>query len=76
MQVSYLAQYSALNMEVTCDSKTSLDFQRTARRYITENITLPLYASHGRNIWLDGGKPCFTQFGSNLYWLVKLLSWK
>jgi hypothetical protein len=32
--------YSTLKMEAACSSKTSVDFQRTTRRYITEYGTL------------------------------------
>jgi hypothetical protein len=32
--------YSALKMEVLCPSETSVDFQRTARRFISEDIAL------------------------------------
>jgi hypothetical protein len=31
---------STLNMEATCSSETSADFQRTTRRYIPVNMTL------------------------------------
>jgi hypothetical protein len=30
-------------MEATCSVETSLDFQRTARRYVPEDGTLPNY---------------------------------
>jgi hypothetical protein len=32
--------YSTLKMEATCCSETSVDFQRTTRRYIPEDSTL------------------------------------
>jgi hypothetical protein len=35
-----LAYSSNLKMEATCSSETSVDFQRTARRYIPEDKTL------------------------------------
>jgi hypothetical protein len=35
-----LAYSSTLKMEVTCSSETSVDFQRTTRRYIPEERTL------------------------------------
>jgi hypothetical protein len=38
--VSCLAYSSNLRMEATCSSETSVDFQRTARRYIPEDRTL------------------------------------
>jgi hypothetical protein len=38
--VSCLAYFSTLKMEATCSSATSVDFQRTARRYIPEDRTL------------------------------------
>jgi hypothetical protein len=42
MLVSCLAYSSTLNMETTCFSETSVDFQRTIRRYIPEDRTLRL----------------------------------
>jgi hypothetical protein len=41
MLVSCLAYSSIMKMEAKCSSETSVDFQRTTRRYITEDITLP-----------------------------------
>jgi hypothetical protein len=38
--VSCSAYSSTLKMEATCFSETSVDFQRTTRRYITEDRTL------------------------------------
>jgi hypothetical protein len=38
--VSYLAYFSILTMEVTYSSETSVDFQRTTRLYIPEDVTL------------------------------------
>jgi hypothetical protein len=35
-----LAYSSALKMELTCSSETSIDYQRTTRRYIPEDINL------------------------------------
>jgi hypothetical protein len=40
MLVSGLPHASALNMEAIHSSKTSADFQRTARHYITEDNSL------------------------------------
>jgi hypothetical protein len=40
MLVSCLAYFSTLNMEASCSSETSVDFQLTKRRYIPENRTL------------------------------------
>jgi hypothetical protein len=37
MLVSCVVYFSALNMEATCSSETSVDFQRTTRRYIAKN---------------------------------------
>jgi hypothetical protein len=37
--VSCLAYFSTLNMEATCSSKMSVDFQRTAQRYIPAEST-------------------------------------
>jgi hypothetical protein len=33
----------ALKIEETCSSETSVDFQRTTRRYIPEGITLHIH---------------------------------
>jgi hypothetical protein len=41
--VSCSAYFSALKMEAICFSETSIDFQRTTRRYITEESTLRNY---------------------------------
>jgi hypothetical protein len=38
--VSCFACYSTLNMQSTCSSEKSVDFQRTKRRYIPEDRTL------------------------------------
>jgi hypothetical protein len=38
--VSCLAYSSTLKMEATCSSETSADFQRTTRRYISEDRTV------------------------------------
>jgi hypothetical protein len=38
--VSWLTYFSTLRMEATCSSETSVDFQRTTRRYIPEDRTL------------------------------------
>jgi hypothetical protein len=40
MFVSCLAYFSTQKMEVTCSTETSIDFQRTTGRYITEDRTL------------------------------------
>jgi hypothetical protein len=40
--VSCSAYASTLNMEAICSSETSVDFQRTTRRYIPEDSTLQL----------------------------------
>jgi hypothetical protein len=40
MLVSCLAYSSALKMEATCSSETSVDFHRNTRRYISEDITI------------------------------------
>jgi hypothetical protein len=46
MLVSCSAYYSALKMEPICSSETSIDFQRTSRRYIPEDSILrTLYSS-------------------------------
>jgi hypothetical protein len=38
--ISRLVYFLTLNMEVTCSSETSVDFQLTTRRYISEYRTL------------------------------------
>jgi hypothetical protein len=40
MLVSCLAYFSTFNMEATCNPETSVNFQRTMRRYIPEARTL------------------------------------
>jgi hypothetical protein len=40
MLVSCMAYSSTLKIEVICSSETSVDFQRTTRRYIPEGSTL------------------------------------
>jgi hypothetical protein len=40
MLVSFLAYSSTVNMEATCSSETSVEFQRTTRRYIPEDRDL------------------------------------
>jgi hypothetical protein len=40
MLVSWWAYSSTLNMEATCSSETTFDFQRTTKRYIIEDRTL------------------------------------
>jgi hypothetical protein len=46
-QVSCLAYSSALNMQATCSSETSVDFQRTIRRYIPEDRQVELRSIRG-----------------------------
>jgi hypothetical protein len=41
--VSCFAYFSTLKMEATCASETSVDFQRTTRRYIPEDSTLQVW---------------------------------
>jgi hypothetical protein len=38
--MSYLAYSSTLKMEAIYSSEASVNFQRTTRRYIPENVTL------------------------------------
>jgi hypothetical protein len=45
--ISYFAYSSALMMEATCSSETSVDFQQTTWRYIAEDRTL--YNHHCAN---------------------------
>jgi hypothetical protein len=40
VHAGFLAKYFTLKLEATFSSETSLDFQRTARRYIPEDRTL------------------------------------
>jgi hypothetical protein len=48
MLVSCLAYSSSPRLEATCYSETSVEFQRAARRYIKENISLhPKYGARG-----------------------------
>jgi hypothetical protein len=49
--VSCLACSSTLKMEVACSSEMSVDFQRTAWRYIPEPPQLPLWAPRIVHIW-------------------------
>jgi hypothetical protein len=39
-KAAYAAYYSTLNMESICSPEMSVDFQRTTRRYITEDRSL------------------------------------
>jgi hypothetical protein len=50
MPVSCLAYSSSLKMEAICSSETSVDFQRTTRRYILQDSTL-------QRLWLVTGFP-------------------
>jgi hypothetical protein len=43
--LSCLAYSSTLQMEAVCSSETSVDFQRTTRRYIPEDRTLHPYTA-------------------------------
>jgi hypothetical protein len=38
----FLAYFSTLKVEVTCSCETSVDFQRTTRRYIREDRTFQI----------------------------------
>jgi hypothetical protein len=58
-----LAYSSTLNMEATCSSKTSADFQRTTRRYFPEDRTL-----HNRFEKLKWYNPLKTEFLLNNIW--------
>jgi hypothetical protein len=40
MLVCYLAYFSTPKIEVICSSETSMDFQRTRRRYMPEGRTI------------------------------------
>jgi hypothetical protein len=57
MLVSFLAYFSSLEMKATYSSGTSVDFQRTARRYIPKDRTL-----HNRSC--DNLKSYMAELGS------------
>jgi hypothetical protein len=73
---------STLKMEVihVCSSKTSVDYQRTTRRYIPEDGTLwtklvPLfnYAPRYEDLWRNGGvSPRILNLGTIWTWAVSL----
>jgi hypothetical protein len=50
---SCVAYSSAPKLEATCFSETSVDFQRTTRRYILEYITLHSHRSEKSNVKSD-----------------------
>ena len=52
MPESSLAYFSALQMEATCSSETSADFQWTTWRYIAEGITLYWTQVRSRPVFL------------------------
>jgi hypothetical protein len=54
-----------LKMEATCASETSVDFQRTARRYIPENITVYEHFSSKNKGPPDGAPETKWQFSQN-----------
>jgi hypothetical protein len=63
MLVYSLAYHSALQIEATCSSETSVNFQRTTRRYIPEGRTLYNHRCENLNsykafgtIWRSNGK--------------------
>jgi hypothetical protein len=59
--VSCSAFSSNLNMEVTCSSETSVDFQWTTRRYIAEGRTLHKHRYSSR--FIPGGQsPVFIAY--------------
>jgi hypothetical protein len=65
MIVSCLAYSSTLKMEARCSSETSVDFQRTTRRYIPEDGTLHSYFSFGYKASsksIEGLKPYVEDF--------------
>jgi hypothetical protein len=45
-QVYCLVYFSILKMEATCSTETSIDLQRTTRRYITEEKIIYLFVVH------------------------------
>jgi hypothetical protein len=51
MLVSCLAYFSNLKMEATCSSETSVDFQRTTRRYVPEDKALGMQSSWWNENW-------------------------
>jgi hypothetical protein len=48
--VSCSAYFSTPKMEAICSSETSVDFQRTTRRYIPEDSTLQIFYCLYKNI--------------------------
>jgi hypothetical protein len=48
--VSRLAYSLTLKMDATCSSETSVDFQRTTRRYIPKHRTLHVYYKYGKSV--------------------------
>jgi hypothetical protein len=51
MLVFCLAYSSTLKTETTCSSETSVHFQRTTRRYVSEGITLLVLYLFNRQLW-------------------------
>jgi hypothetical protein len=63
------AQYLAFKMEVTCSSKTLVDFQQTIWRYIPEDRTLPYYVVRLERFY---NIPIELGFAMNLVRLIKV----
>jgi hypothetical protein len=55
MLVSCLAYSATLKIEAICSSERSVDFQRTARRYIPEDRTLRILRSE---VFVSGSGNC------------------
>jgi hypothetical protein len=51
--VSYLVYSSALKIEATCFFQMSVDFERTARRYIPEYRTLYKHLEFGTELAIN-----------------------
>jgi hypothetical protein len=69
--VSWLAYISTLKMKATCPSETSVDFQRTARRYIPEGTGLHNHGCESLRSYTDGDmivtsslECCYTPFST------------
>jgi hypothetical protein len=66
--ISYLAYSSALNLEATSSTETSEDFQRSTRRYISEDITLQ-YVYNSEYLYFN-----FASSSSQFFYSISLFS--
>jgi hypothetical protein len=53
MLVSYLTYTTTLKMEEKCSSETSVDFQETTQRYISEDIALHNHCCKKLKTYID-----------------------